>query len=51
MSATKTTPAAARAGNSAVMLQRIESRILVVREQKVIIDADLALLYGCQPRR
>ena len=28
------------------MLPRIESRILVVREHKVIIDTDLALLYG-----
>jgi hypothetical protein len=28
------------------MLPRIESRILVVREQKVIIDTDLAELYG-----
>ena len=27
------------------MLPRIESRIVVVRDQKVIIDADLALLY------
>ena len=46
MSATKTTPAAGRAGDAAVMLPRIESRILVVRQHKVIIDADLALLYG-----
>ena len=43
MSAGKTTPAAA---DAAMMLPRIESRILVVREHKVIIDADLALLYG-----
>ena len=42
MSSTKTTPA----DDTAVMLPRIESRILVVRDQKVIIDADLALLYG-----
>ena len=42
MSTTKTTPAA----DAAVMLPRIESRILVVRQHKVIIDADLALLYG-----
>ena len=34
------------AADAAVMLPRIESRILVVREQKVIIDADLAELYG-----
>jgi hypothetical protein len=31
--------------DAAVMLPRIESRILVVREHKVIIDADLAALY------
>ena len=34
----------------AVMLPRIESRILVVRRHKVIIDADLALLYGVQTK-
>jgi ORF6N domain len=33
-----------------LMLPRIESRILVVRDQKVIIDADLALLYGVDTR-
>jgi hypothetical protein len=38
------------AADAAVMLPRIESRILVVREQKVIIDADLALLYGVDTR-
>lgn len=32
--------------DAAVMLPRIESRILVVRTQRVIIDADLAALYG-----
>jgi len=36
--------------DAAVMLPRIESRILVVRGQKVIIDADLALLYGVDTR-
>lgn len=41
----ETTPAA-NAGDAAVMLPRIESRILVVRNQKAIIDSDLALLYG-----
>ena len=46
MSSTKTTPAAARASDAAVMLPRIESRILVVRQHKVIVDTDLALLYG-----
>ena len=44
MSAAKTT-SAATAGDAAVMLPHIESRILVVRDQKVIIDADLATLY------
>ena len=43
MSTDKTPPTAA---DAAVMLPRIESRILVVREHKVIIDTDLALLYG-----
>ena len=36
--------------DAAVMLPRIESRILVVRNQKVIIDADLAILYGVDTR-
>jgi hypothetical protein len=38
---------------SAVPLQthRIESRILTIRGQKVIIDADLAELYGVETRR
>ena len=43
MSTDKIPPAAA---DAALMLPRIESRILVVREHKVIIDTDLALLYG-----
>ena len=30
----------------AVSAQRIESSILVIRDQKVILDADLAELYG-----
>jgi hypothetical protein len=38
------------AADAAVMLPRIESRILVVRDQKVIIDADLAELYGVDTR-
>ncbi len=45
MSTSKTTPVAL-ASDAAVMLPRIESRILVVRDQKVIIDSDLAVLYG-----
>lgn len=39
------------AADTAVMLPRIESRILVVRGQKVIVDADLAELYGVHTRR
>lgn len=34
------------ASDAAVLLPRIESRILVVRQHKVIVDADLATLYG-----
>jgi hypothetical protein len=37
--------------DAALMLPRIESRILVVRNQKVIIDADLAQLYGVDTKR
>ena len=48
MSAGKSAPAAAEA---AVMLPRIESRILVVRGHKVIVDADLAVLYGVDTKR
>jgi hypothetical protein len=44
VSAGNTTPAPTSA--PALLLPRIESRILVVREQKVIIDTDLAELYG-----
>ena len=43
MSSAKNAPARV---DAAVMLPRIESRILVVRDHKVIIDADLPLLYG-----
>ena len=32
-------------------LERIENRILLVRGQKVLLDADLAALYGVQTRR
>ncbi|MEO3690544.1 ORF6N domain-containing protein [Roseateles paludis] len=34
-----------------MLLPRIESRILRLRDQKVIIDADLAALYGVPTRR
>jgi hypothetical protein len=46
MSAANTTPAPAP-----VLLPRIESRILVLRGQKAIIDADLAALYGVPTKR
>lgn len=48
MSAGKKSAPAAAAGNTdaAVMLPRIENRIVIVREHRVIVDADLALLYG-----
>lgn len=36
--------------DATVLLPRIENRILVVREHKVIIDADLAVLYGVDTR-
>ncbi|MFO1228710.1 ORF6N domain-containing protein [Roseateles sp.] len=36
---------------AAVLLPRIESRILRLRDQKVIVDADLAALYGVPTRR
>jgi ORF6N domain len=47
----KAGPAAGSADDAAVMLPRIENRIVVVRELKVIIDADLALLYGVPTKR
>jgi len=34
----------------AVPIERIENRILLVRGQKVLIDADLAALYGVETR-
>jgi hypothetical protein len=34
-----------------VPLERIESRILLVRRMKVIMDADLAQLYGVPTKR
>jgi hypothetical protein len=36
---------------SVVPIEHIESRILLVRGRKVIVDADLATLYGVQTRR
>src|SRR5438128_4410734 len=43
-----------RAGESrgsAVPIERIESRILLVRGHKVLLDADLAALYGVSTKR
>lgn len=38
-------------GNSLAPALRIESRILVIRGQKVLLDKDLAALYGVETRR
>ena len=35
---------------SLIPVERIEHRILLIRNQKVIIDADLAELYGVQTK-
>jgi len=34
-----------------VLSKRVESRILVLRGHKVILDADLAELYGVEVKR
>jgi hypothetical protein len=34
--------------NSLVPIERIESKILLIREQKVMLDRDLAELYGVE---
>jgi len=36
---------------SIIPVERVQSRILVIRGQKVIIDSDLAELYGVQTKR
>src|SRR6266852_3422498 len=36
---------------SVVPIERIESRILLVRGHKVLLDADLATLYGVSTKR
>lgn len=46
-----TKPNSSEPTEAALVLPRIESRILVVRGQKVIIDADLAVLYGADTKR
>lgn len=38
------------ASESALPLERIESRILLIRGYKVLLDSDLAALYGVQTR-
>ncbi len=30
--------------------ERIEGQILLIRGQKIMLDRDLAELYGCQPK-
>src|SRR5882762_861626 len=42
---------ASESRSSVVPIERIESRILLVRGRKVLLDADLATLYGVQTRR
>ena len=39
------------AKKTVIPLEHIESRILLIRGQKVILDADLALLYGVSTKR
>ena len=36
---------------SLILVERIEKVILLVRRQKVMLDADLAELYGVETRR
>src|SRR5213596_1856638 len=42
---------ASESRGSVVPIERIESRILLIRGHKVLLDADLAALYGVQTRR
>jgi hypothetical protein len=41
----------ARQKSAVIQVERVESKILYIRRQKVIIDADLARLYGVTTRR
>ena len=41
----------AKSKESLVAIEAIASRILIIRGQKVMLDADLALLYGVETRR
>jgi hypothetical protein len=42
--------AAASAAGASALQPHIESRILLLREQRVMLDADLATLYGVETR-
>ena len=42
---------AAVSGTAAALLPRIEARIQTIRGQRVMVDADLALLYGVETKR
>lgn len=37
--------------HAAALLPRIEGRIQIVRDLRVVIDVDLAALYGVPPKR
>jgi len=37
--------------NNTLLMPRIESRIQVIRSQRVTVDVDLATLYGVQTKR
>jgi len=41
----------AKKQSAIVLTERAESKILLIRDQKVILDSDLALLYGVTTRR
>ena len=41
----------ARKQSAIVLVERAEGKILLIRDQKVILDSDLALLYGATTRR
>lgn len=38
-------------GQAIVLLEEIEPRILIIRGQKILLDADLAFLYGVTTKR
>jgi hypothetical protein len=39
-----------KAATPATLLKRIEARILLIRGERVMLDADLAALYGVSTR-